>query len=352
MSEPSAASADGTSDGVTGAVTDLPTTMTVVAAPVPGGPEALSTETRPVPAIGSGEILVRVRAAGVNRPDVLQRRGLYPPPRGVTDVPGLEVAGIVVAVGPDVVRWRLGDAVTALVPGGGYAEYCVAHEGSALPVPEGLSFVEAGAIPETFFTVWSNVFDRAGLVAGETLLVHGGTSGIGTTAIMLGKAFGATVIVTAGSDEKCAAARALGADVAVNYRTRDFVEAVREATEGRGAEVILDMVAGSYVERNWQAAAVEGRIVQIAVQGGPVENLDFSRLMLKRLVHTGSTLRIRDAAFKGAIARRLEERVWPLVASGAVRPVIDAVFPLAEAAEAHRRMESSGHIGKIVLELA
>lgn len=329
----------------------LPQTMTAIACPTPGGPEALVAVTRQVKAPAADEILVRVRAAGVNRPDVLQRRGEYPPPKGVTDVPGLEIAGEVVAVGAEAGRFALGDAVVALVPGGGYAEFCPVHAANALPVPRGLSMIEAAALPETFFTVWSNVFDRGGLKAGETLLVHGGTSGIGTTAVMLAKAFGARVITTAGSDEKCQAVRALGADVAINYRTTDFVTAVKEATEGRGADVILDMIGGSYVERNWQAAAVEGRIVQIAVLEGASDGLDFRRLMVKRLVHTGSTLRPRDVAFKAAIARALEAKVWPLLEAGTVKPVIDSVFPLAEAAAAHARMESSAHIGKIVLAL-
>lgn len=333
-------------------MSDLPLTMTVIACPTPGGPEALVAETRQVRAPGPGEVLVRVHAAGVNRPDVLQRRGEYPPPKGVTDVPGLEIAGEVVQVGPDTGRFAVGDRVTALVPGGGYAEYCPVFAGNALPVPAGLSMIEAAALPETFFTVWSNVFDRGGLKAGETLLVHGGTSGIGTTAVMLAKAFGATVLTTVGSDEKGQAVKALGADVAINYRTTDFVEAVKAATDGRGADVILDMVGGSYVERNWQAAAVEGRIVQIAVIEGPSEALDFRRLMLKRLVHTGSTLRVRDVAFKAAIAAALEANVWPLIEAGTVRPVIDSVFPLADAAAAHARMESSAHVGKIVLAVA
>ena len=328
-----------------------PQTMTAIACPTPGGPEALVAVTRQVKAPAADEILVRVRAAGINRPDVLQRRGEYPPPKGVTDVPGLEIAGEVVAVGAEVGRYAVGDQVVALVPGGGYAEYCPAHAANALPVPHGLSMIEAAALPETFFTVWSNVFDRGGLKAGETLLVHGGTSGIGTTAVMLAKAFGARVITTAGSDEKCQAVRALGADVAINYRTTDFVAAVKEATEGRGADVILDMIGGSYVERNWQAAAVEGRIVQIAVLEGASDGLDFRRLMVKRLVHTGSTLRPRDVAFKAAIARALEAEVWPLIEAGTVKPVIDSVFPLAEAAAAHARMESSAHVGKIVLTL-
>ena len=331
--------------------TPLPPTMTVVACRTPGGPEVLKPETRELRPPSDGEILVRVVAAGVNRPDVVQRQGHYPPPKGVTDVPGLEIAGTVVAVGEGVARYGVGDRVTALVPGGGYAEYCAVHAENALPLPDGLSMVEAAALPETFFTVWNNVFWRGGLKAGEWILVHGGTSGIGTTAIMLAKAFGAKVIATAGSDEKCDACRGLGADFAVNYRTTDFVEAVKQATDGHGADVVLDIIAGSYVERNWQAAAVEGRILQVSVLEGPA-TVDFRRLMMKRLTHTGSTLRIRDVAFKAAIARELEEKVWPLIAEGRIKPVIDSTFPLIEAAAAHARMESSAHIGKIVLTVA
>lgn len=327
----------------------LPATMTAIAIREPGGPEMLVPEQRPVPAPRPGEILVKVAAAGVNRPDVMQRRGLYPPPKGAPDIPGLEIAGAVVACGDGVTRWKIGDQVTALVVGGGYAEYCVAVEGHALPVPAGLSATQAAAIPETFFTVWHNVFERGGLKAGETLLVHGGSSGIGTAAIQLAKNFGARVIVTAGSAEKCEACRRLGADVAVDYKTEDFVAAVKQATDGKGADVILDMVGGDYVERNYEAAAVEGRIVQIAFQGAAKATVNYMRLMLKRLHHTGSTLRSRSNADKTAIARAIEAKVWPLVAAGKVRPVIDKTFPLAEAAAAHARMESSQHIGKIVL---
>ena len=327
----------------------LPATMTAIAIREPGGPEMLVPEQRPVPAPRPGEILVKVAAAGVNRPDVMQRRGLYPPPKGAPDIPGLEIAGAVVACGDGVTRWKIGDQVTALVVGGGYAEYCIAVEGHALPVPAGLSATQAAAIPETFFTVWHNVFERGGLKAGETLLVHGGSSGIGTAAIQLAKNFGARVIVTAGSAEKCEACRRLGADVAVDYKTEDFVAAVKQATDGKGADVILDMVGGDYVERNYEAAAVEGRIVQIAFQGAAKATVNYMRLMLKRLHHTGSTLRSRSNADKTAIARAIEAKVWPLVAAGKVRPVIDKTFPLAEAAAAHARMESSQHIGKIVL---
>jgi NADPH2:quinone reductase len=278
--------------------------------------------------------------------------GLYPPPKGATDIPGLEIAGEVVASGAGVTRWKTGDRVMALVVGGGYAEYCVAHETHALAVPASLSMVEAAAIPETFFTVWHNVFERGALQAGETLLVHGGASGIGTTAIQLAKAFGARVITTAGTAEKCAACRKLGADVAVNYRSEDFVTATKQATGGRGADVILDMVGGDYIERNYEAASVEGRIVQIAFQGSPKATVDFRRIMLKRLHHTGSTLRARSIPDKAAIAAEVAAKVMPLVAAGKVRPVMDSSFPLAEAAKAHARMESSVHIGKIVLTVA
>src|SRR5215813_2470146 len=332
-----------------GCAMSLPATMTAVAIRAPGGPEVLVPEQRPLPAPGPGEILVKVAAAGVNRPDVMQRMGLYPPPKGTTDIPGLEIAGTVVASGDGVTRWKDGDQVTALVVGGGYAEYCVAVEGHALPIPKNLTAAQAAAIPETFFTVWHNVFERGGLKAGETLLVHGGSSGIGTAAIQLAKAFGARVFVTAGSAEKCKACRRLGADLAIDYKTEDFVAAVKEATGGKGAEVILDMVGGDYVERNYEAAAVEGRIVQIAFQGSPKGSVNFMRLMLKRLHHTGSTLRSRANADKTAIARAVEAKVWPLVAAGKVAPVIDSTFPLAEAAAAHARMETSQHIGKIVL---
>ncbi|MEW5423723.1 NAD(P)H-quinone oxidoreductase [Amorphus sp. 3PC139-8] len=327
----------------------VPETMTAIAIREPGGPEVLVPVTRPVPRPDAGEVLIKVEAAGVNRPDVFQRQGNYPPPKGVTDIPGLEIAGTVVAIGDDVETVAVGDSVLSLVPGGGYAEYCVAAEETVLPVPSGLSMVEAAAVPETFFTVWSNVFDRGKLKPGERFLVHGGTSGIGTTAIQLAKAFGAFVIATAGSDDKLVACRELGADVAINYRTSDFVSVVKEETEGRGADLILDMVGGSYVERNWQAAAVEGRIVQIAVLQGPSEHVDFRRLMMKRLTHTGSTLRAREIAFKGLIAEALEGNVWPLLADRTVCPVIDSTFALQAAADAHARMESSGHVGKIVL---
>src|SRR5437667_6936340 len=276
----------------------VPSEMTAIAVREPGGPDVLVAQTRPPPAPGDGEVLVKVAAAGVNRPDVMQRQGLYPPPPGATDIPGLEIAGEVVALGAGVKRWQRGDKVMALVVGGGYAEYCPAHESHALPVSPGLTLVAAAAIPETFFTVWHNTFERGRLKAGETLLVHGGSSGIGTTAIQLAKSFGARVIITAGSAEKCDACRRLGADVAVNYKSEDFVAATKAATDGKGADVVLDIVGGDYIERNYEAAAVEGRIVQIAFQSSPRATVDFRRLMLKRLHHTGSTLRARAIADK------------------------------------------------------
>lgn len=328
----------------------LPTQMTAIGIRAAGGPEMLVAEQRPVPTPGAGEMLVKIAAAGVNRPDVLQRMGLYPPPPGAPDIPGLEIAGEVVGLGSGVKRWKTGDRVMALVAGGGYAEYCLAHESHALPVST-LSMIEAAAVPETYLTVWHNAFERGGLKDGETLLVHGGSSGIGTTAIQLAKAFGARVVTTAGSQEKCDACRRLGADVAVNYKTEDFVAATKAATNDKGAEVILDMVGGDYIARNYEAAAMEGRIVQIAFQGSPKATVDFRRIMLKRLHHTGSTLRSRSVADKGAIARAVEANVLPLIAAGRVKPIIYKTFPLKEAASAHALMESSAHIGKIVLTL-
>jgi len=329
----------------------LPTQMTAIAIAAPGGPEVLVPEVRPRPSPQPGEILVKVAAAGVNRPDVMQRQGLYPPPPGAPDIPGLELAGTVAALGAGATRFKVGDAVCALVPGGGYAEYAVVHETNALSLPAPLSMVEAAAVPETFFTVWHNVFERGALKRGETVLIHGGSSGIGTTAIQLAKAFGATVIITAGSAVKCQRCIALGADYAVNYRTEDFVAAAKAATGGKGVELVLDMVGGDYIERNYEAAAVEGRIVQIAFQGSPRATVDFRRIMLKRLTHTGSTLRSRPVAEKAAFALALEREVWPLIAAGKVKPVIDRTFPLAQAAAAHALMESSSHIGKIVLTI-
>ena len=329
----------------------IPEKMTAVAITEPGGPLVLKPERRDVPQPGTGEILIRVRAAGVNRPDVLQRKGAYPPPAGASDLPGLEAAGEVAALGEGVRRWRVGDRVTALTPGGGYAEYCVVHETNALPIPHGFTFTEAAAIPETFFTVWHNVFQRGGLRQGESFLVHGGSSGIGTTAIQLASRFGATVLTTAGSAEKCEACIKLGADHAINYREADFVAAAKEATAGKGVDVILDMVGGDYVGRNYEAAALDGRIVQIATLGGPKATADVSRLMVKRLTHTGSTLRPRTVEFKGAIASELEAQVWPLLADRRIAPVMDMIFPLKEAWRAHERMEEGEHIGKIVLDV-
>jgi putative PIG3 family NAD(P)H quinone oxidoreductase len=309
----------------------------------------LVPEQRPVPMPVAGEILVKVAAAGVNRPDVRQRQGTYPPPTGATDIPGLEIAGEVAVLGSGVTRWKAGDKVCALVVGGGYAEYCLAYDSHALPVPSGLSMIEAAAIPETFFTCWQNMFMRAEVKPGDWVLVHGGTSGIGTTAIMLAKAFGAKVVTTAGSAGKCEAAKKLGADVAVNYKTEDFVAVTRQATGGAGANLIVDIVGGDYIDRNYEAAADQGVIAQVSFTGGPKATVNFARLMQKRLHHTGSTLRPRTVAEKAAIARGLEERVWPLIAAGRIRPVIDSTFPLAQAAAAHARMETSQHIGKIVL---
>ncbi|MBE1204855.1 NAD(P)H-quinone oxidoreductase [Aminobacter carboxidus] len=331
--------------------TRLPDKMLAVAISQPGGPRVLKAEKRDLPELGTGEILIRVHAAGVNRPDVQQRKGAYPAPPGASDLPGLEVSGEVAALGAGVARWRLGDAVCALTPGGGYAEYARVHETNALPLPTGFTFTEAAAVPETFFTVWHNVFERGALKPGETLLVHGGSSGIGTTAIQLASAFGAYVIATAGSADKCAACLKLGADRAINYKSEDFVQAVKDATDGKGANVILDMVGGDYVGRNYHAAAVDGRIVQIATQGGAVASADFSKLMVKRLTHTGSTLRPRTTEFKGAIAAALEAQVWPLLAVRRVAPVMDMIFPLKEAWRAHERMEEGEHIGKIVLDV-
>jgi NADPH2:quinone reductase len=321
--------------------------MTAIAITAPGGPEVLRPVRLPVPVPGAGEVLVRVHAAGVNRPDVLQRKGAYPPPPGAPDTPGLEIAGEIVALGDGARRFETGDRICALVPGGGYAEYALVHEDNALPVPGGLSLQEASALPETFFTVWTNVFDRAQLKAGEILLVHGGSSGIGTTAIMLGKAFGAVVVTTAGSDEKCRACLELGADFAINYRTQDFAAVLSE--RALRPNVILDMVGGDYVDRNLKVAAMHARIVMIAFQKGSRFEADWMPLMLKRLTFTGSTLRTRSVAEKATIARALEAQVWPLLADGRLKPLIFRTFPLAEAAAAHALMESSEHIGKIVL---
>jgi putative PIG3 family NAD(P)H quinone oxidoreductase len=327
----------------------IPADGRVVEIARPGPPEVLVPARRPVAPPAAGEVLIRVAAAGVNRPDVMQRLGRYPPPPGASDIPGLEVAGEVVAVGEGAGAWRVGDRVCALVAGGGYAEYCPAPAPQCLPVPRGLGFVEAAALPETFFTVWTNVFERGRLAAGETLLVHGGTSGIGTAAIALARAFGARVFATAGSAEKCAACLRLGAEVAIPYREQDFVAVVKEKTGGRGVDVVLDMVAGDYVPRNIECLGVEGRLVIIAVQGGVTATVNVLPLMQRRLTVTGSTLRPRTVEEKGAIARALRERVWPLLESGKVAPVVHATFPLDEAAAAHQLMESGAHVGKIVL---
>ena len=316
----------------------------------PGGPEVLVLVERPDPVPGPGEVLIAVVAAGVNRPDVLQRRGGYPPPRGASDLPGLEVSGTVLEVGDGVPRTRVGEAVCALVPGGGYATRCVAATELCLPVPEGVDIVSSAGLPETCFTVWNNVFDRGRLVAGETALFHGGSSGIGTTAIQMAAARGARAIVTAGSDEKCQACLELGAFAAINYRDRDFVEEVRRLTDGRGVDLILDIVGGSYVPRNLAALAVDGRLVLIGLMAGePEAPVDFRKVLGRRLTITGSTLRPRSVAEKAIIARAVLAEVWPLVSDGRVRPVVHRTFPLAEAAAAHRLMETSDHIGKILL---
>ncbi|MCC8965208.1 NAD(P)H-quinone oxidoreductase [Bradyrhizobium sp. Pear76] len=328
---------------------NLPAQMTVVAISKPGGPEVLVPETRALPVPKAGEILVKVAAAGVNRPDVAQRSGSYPPPPGASDLPGLEIAGEVVALGEGA-KHKIGDKVMSLVAGGGYAQYCIAQDAQAMTVPPSLSMQEAGATPETLMTVWHNVFERGALQAGETLLIHGGSSGIGTMAIQLAKAFGAKVIVTVGSQDKADACLKLGADYAVNYKTKDFVEAVKKATDGAGANVILDMVGGDYIDRNYDAAAVEGRIVQIAfLSGTPKATANFAKLMVKRLHHTGSTLRPRSNADKAAMVAAIEAKVLPLLREGRVKPLMDSTFPLEKAADAHRRMETSEHIGKIVL---
>jgi putative PIG3 family NAD(P)H quinone oxidoreductase len=315
----------------------------------PGGPEVLKPVERPDPEPGPGAVLIRVAAAGVNRPDVLQRRGAYPPPPGASDLPGLEVAGTIAAVGAGVDGWRVGDAVCALVSGGGYATLCVAPAPQCLRVPAALDLIAAAAIPETFFTVWTNVFDRGRLRAGETALFHGGTSGIGTTAIQLAAARGAVVFATAGSDEKVRACEALGARRAINYRTQDFVDVVRDLTGGRGVDLILDIMGGSYVNRNLSALAVDGRLVQIGLMGGESASVDLRRVLGRRLTLTGSTLRPRSVEEKGDIAAALAREVWPLLEAGTVKPIVYKTFPLADAAAAHRLMESSEHVGKIVL---
>ena len=329
----------------------LPAQMTVVGISTPGGPEVLLPETRPVPVPREGEILIKVMAAGVNRPDVSQRMGHYPPPPGASDLPGLEVAGEVVALGANSKKHKLGDKVMSLVAGGGYAQYCIAQDAQAMTVPPSLPIEQAGALPETLMTVWHNVFERGALRPGETLLIHGGSSGIGTMAIQLAKSLGSKVIVTVGSKEKADACKKLGADHAINYRSEDFVEATKKVTGGAGVDVILDMVGGDYIERNYEAAAIDGRIVQIAFLGASKATVNFTRLMVKRLTHTGSTLRPRSNADKAAMVAAIEAKVMPLLREGRVKPVMDSVFPLEKASEAHRRMETSEHIGKIVLSL-
>ena len=327
----------------------IPATMTAIDPAAPGGPDVLVAVTRPVPQPGPDEVLVKVAAAGVNRPDVLQRLGLYPMPPGVPMIPGLEIAGIVVAVGGAVERWRIGDAVCAIVAGGGYAEYCTAPAGQCLPMPAGMAMTDAAGLPETWFTVWSNVMDRGHARPGETLLVHGGTSGIGVTAIQLGSALGMTVIVTAGNADKCAAALRLGAAHAIDYNAQDFVAEVARITEARGVDLVLDMVGGDYLPRNLQCLADDGRHVSIAFQRGPRVDLDLSAIMRKRLTLTGSMLRPRPISFKTAIAETLEGAIWPEFESRRLVPVTDRVFALADAAEAHRWMEAGAHVGKIVL---
>jgi NADPH2:quinone reductase len=329
--------------------TPLPDTMRYIDMAGPGGPEMLTLATGPVLRPGEGEVLIHVAAAGINRPDVLQRTGNYPPPPGASPILGLEVAGTIAVVGEGVTEWREGDLVCALVSGGGYAEYCLAPAPQCLPVPRDLSLIEAAGLPETFFTVWSNVFDRGRLKPGESFLVHGGTSGIGTTAIQLAHAFGARVFTTAGTAEKCAVCRELGAEFAIDYRQEDFTAVIKEATQGRGVDVILDMVGGPYIEKNLRSLAVEGRLVQIAFLQSSKATLDLVHVMVRRQTITGSTLRPRPVADKAAIARALRDKVWPLIEAGQVRPVIDRSFQLAEAAAAHRLMESSRHIGKILL---
>jgi NADPH2:quinone reductase len=327
----------------------LPLEMNVVEIAAPGGPEQLKLAVRPVPRPGKGEVLIRVAAAGVNRPDVMQRQGRYPPPPGASDLPGLEVAGEIVEIGPEISGLSAGDKVTALLPGGGYAEYAVASAVLCLPIPDSLSMIEAAAIPETYFTVWTNLFERGGCKAGDTVLIHGGTSGIGTTAIQLAHAWGARVYATAGSPEKAKACERLGAVRGINYKTEDFVEVIKQVTDGRGVDITLDMVAGSYAERNIDCAALEGRIVVISLLGGARAEINIGKILMKRLTLTGSTLRARTVAQKAAVAAGVLQNVWPLLRAGRARPVIHATFPLAQASEAHRLMESSNHIGKIVL---
>ena len=332
-------------------MSQIPNKMSAIEISEPGGPEVLKLVTRNVPEIESDEVLIKVTAAGVNRPDILQRQGLYPPPKGASDLLGLEVSGEVVKTGSDVTSFNLQDQVMALTPGGGYAQYVKVHASNTLPIPNGISLKEGAAIPETFFTVFSNIFGPGQLEEGETFLVHGGSSGIGTTAIQLAHAYGARVFTTVGSAEKKRFCENLGAELAVEYKKEDFVTAIKDATNGKGVDVILDMVGGDYVEKNWKVASVEGRILQIASLNGPAENVDFNRLMVKRLMHTGSTLRPRTTEFKAVIAEKLYENVWPLFKQGKIKPIIDSEFELKDVVQAHRRMESSEHIGKIILTL-
>jgi NADPH:quinone reductase len=329
----------------------LPDLMTAIEITKPGGPEKLRPTQRPVPQPASGEVLIQVAAAGVNRPDCLQRQGSYPPPPGASDIPGLEVAGTLVALGAGVDEWRIGDPVCALLTGGGYAEYCVAPAPQCLPIPAGLSMPQAAALPETFFTVWSNVFDRARLQPGEILLVHGGASGIGTTAIQLARALGSRVFATVGGNEKIQPCLDLGAERVIDYREEDFVQVIKDATSNRGVDVILDMVGGDYVQRNLSALAVEGRLVFIAFLRGAKVELNLAPVMMKRLTITGSTLRARPVADKAPVAQALRETVWPLLENGAIQPLIDRVFPLTEAAAAHTLMESNRHVGKLLLRV-
>ena len=331
--------------------TSLPDRNQVVEISRPGGPEVLKLATRALPRPQPGEVLIRVAAAGVNRPDCLQRAGSYAPPPGASDLPGLEVAGTIVMLGDGVTQWKEGDQVCALTPGGGYAELCVAPAGHCLPIPKGWSLIEAASLPETFFTVWINVFERSRLAPGETLLVQGGSSGIGVSAIQMARAFGHRVFVTAGNAEKCAACEKLGAERAINYRNEDFVEVVKQVTDGKGADVILDMVGGDYVPRELKCLATDGRLALIAFLGGSRATLDMSDILVRRLTISGSTLRPRTVEFKTAVARSLREKVWPLIEAGKIRPVIYKVFPLAEAAAAHALMESGAHVGKIMLNL-
>jgi putative PIG3 family NAD(P)H quinone oxidoreductase len=329
----------------------IPTQTLAIEITAAGAAEVLKPTQRPLPDISNGQVLIKVAAAGVNYADVMQRQGSYPPPAGASDIPGLEVSGTIVAVAEDVSDWQIGDAVCALLSGGGYAEYCIADAGCVLAIPGGLSLIEAAALPETFFTVWSNIFDRAKLQAGETLLIHGGSSGIGSTAIQLGKAFGAKVIITAGSEEKCQFCQSLGADAVINYRAQDFVAEINTLTDGKGVDVILDIIGGDYFPRNLKCMGFDARLIHIALQNGIKSEINLLPVLLKRLTITGSTLRARDAAFKAQIAKQLQTQVWPLIASGQIKPIIHSIFPLVAAYKAHQLMESSQHLGKIILKV-